>query len=86
MKGKKTGGRRPGSVNKTTASVKQALIEAFDLLGGVPFLVKWAKKNPTEFCKLLSKVIPRELEVTAGTITCNVVGIGGEASPEELAP
>lgn len=57
-KGRKTGGRRKGSVNKTTASVKQALTEAFTQKGGVPALLKWAKANETEFYKLWGRLVP----------------------------
>ena len=62
-KGKeKTGGRKKGTPNKTTAAVKQALLTAFDELGGVPFLVSWGKENPTEFLKLWVKVLPVEVK------------------------
>lgn len=60
-KGKKTGGRQKGSVNKVTATVKAAFKEAFDELGGVPALVGWARSNETEFYKLASKLIPTEI-------------------------
>lgn len=55
------GGRKPGQVNRTTRAVKQALVEAFDKLGGVSSLVKWAKEEPTEFYKLWAKLLPTEL-------------------------
>lgn len=60
-KGFKTGGRKPGSVNKTTAEVKAALAQAFDDCGGVPSLVAWAQENPTEFYKLWVKILPLEV-------------------------
>lgn len=64
MKGKKTGGRRPGSTNKRTAEVKDALLKAFDELGGVEALVKWGKqaRNRTEFYKLWAKLLPTEIK------------------------
>lgn len=58
--GRKTGGRKPGSMNKTTATVKAALTEAFERLGGVPALQRWAKSEPTEFYKLWAKMLPVE--------------------------
>lgn len=61
-KGKKTGGRRAGSPNRTTASVKAALKKAFDNLGGVPALVAWAKDDPGEFYKLYIKLLPIEVK------------------------
>lgn len=63
-KGRKTGGRRKGSTNKTTASVKQALVEAFGQLGGVPSLVAFGEAQPAEFYKLWAKILPREVEVS----------------------
>lgn len=66
MKGKKTGGRKKGSLNKTTVSVKQVFEEAFDGLGGTKALVKWAKAEPTEFYKLYSKLIPQDINAKHG--------------------
>lgn len=57
-------GRKRGTPNKTTVSVKQALTEAFDLRGGVPALLKWAKKNPREFYGLWGRMLPLEHNVT----------------------
>ena len=54
-------GRAKGTPNKTTASVKAALVEAFDKMGGVPSLVRWAKQNETEFYKLWTKMLPTEV-------------------------
>lgn len=76
-KGRKTGGRKKGSVNKVTASTKAALEKAFGELGGVPSLVKWAEEQPTEFYKLWSKLVPADVKVEgsgpAGAIVIRVV-------------
>jgi hypothetical protein len=61
-KGRKYGGRRKGTPNKATASVKAAFVEAFDELGGVAALVRWAKKNPTEFYKLCGRLLPQQFK------------------------
>lgn len=63
-KGYKTGGRSKGTPNKTTVAVKEAFRDAFDDLGGVPALVEWAKKNPTQFYQLYSKLLPTEVDAT----------------------
>lgn len=63
--GKKFGGRKKGTPNKTTAEVKKALCEAFEKLGGVPALVEWGKENQTEFYKLWVKLIPVQQNVPA---------------------
>ena len=59
--GKKTGGRQKGVPNRVTTSVKQAITDAFDELGGVPSLVAWGKKNPNEFYGLWGRLAPREV-------------------------
>lgn len=56
-------GRRKGTPNRTTASVKAALVEAFNELGGVAALVKWGKKNPALFYPLWAKLLPQEVKV-----------------------
>jgi len=61
-------GRQPGSVNKNTASIKGAFVEAFDKLGGATALAAWAQDNPTDFYKLASKLIPTELTGQVKTV------------------
>lgn len=63
---KRYGGRKKGSVNKTTTAVKAALHEAFEQLGGVPKLVEWGKDNPGEFFKLWVKTLPTEIKNADG--------------------
>jgi len=61
--GHKTGGRQKGTPNKTTASVKSALEEAFDQLGGVDSLVAWGRESPGDFFKLWVRILPRDISV-----------------------
>lgn len=44
-----------------TTRVKEALAAAFEGLGGVPALIKWAKAEPGEFYKLWTKLLPMEV-------------------------
>lgn len=60
-KGKKTGGRKKGSPNKTTTAVKEALLDAFERLGGIDSLLHWARSNNTEFYKLWARILPQEI-------------------------
>lgn len=60
--GEKTGGRQKGTPNKSTAAVKTALSEAFDMLGGVESLVEWGRDEPAEFYKLWVKMLPQEVK------------------------
>ncbi len=55
-------GRPRGTPNATTASVKQALLNAFVEAGGEKFLLKLAKSDPKTFVMLLAKLIPREIQ------------------------
>ena len=59
--GKKWGGRQKGTPNKMTTQVKKAIIEAFDEVGGVKYLVNIAKTDPKTFCALLGRIIPTEI-------------------------
>ncbi|MER8628503.1 hypothetical protein NKH55_01835 [Mesorhizobium opportunistum] len=61
MKGTKTGGRTAGTPNKVTASIKEAVTEAFEKAGGVDYLVKLSKDDPRTFCALVGKVIPLQV-------------------------
>lgn len=75
----KRGGRRPGSgrkagvPNKTTAAAKEAFRLAFEGMGGVPALIKWAEDNATDFYKLYSKLIPIDVTSDGDKLTGVVV-------------
>jgi len=57
--GKRPGsGRKKGGTNKITADVKQAIMEAFNALGGAEYLCAVAREDPKAFCALLGKLIP----------------------------
>ena len=66
-------GRPVGSVNKTTAAVKETLMAAFEGVGGLDALIEWGKANPTPFYQTWAKLLPQEikgeLEVTNVDIT-----------------
>ena len=57
-------GRPKGSKNKSTLQIKEAFLEAFNHLGGVPALVKWGKSNETDFYKLAARLIPTEQHIS----------------------
>jgi len=60
----KLGGRGPGVANKITKSVKEALAEAFEGMGGIPALIRWGKQNPTDFYRLWARLLP--IQITGG--------------------
>lgn len=56
-------GKPAGTLNKSTAYVKAAIIGTFEAIGGFDFFVQWAKNNPTDFyTKILIKLIPEKLQ------------------------
>lgn len=72
--GKKFGGRKKGTPNRTTHDMKSAILEAFDRAGGADYLTMLAKDEPRTFTTLLAKVLPNEnvnenrnIDVTAMT-------------------
>lgn len=64
--GKKTGGRTKGTPNKTTAQVKEAILRAFEKVGGASYLEKVAQEDPKTFCTLLGRVLPTEISGPEG--------------------
>ncbi len=59
--GKKTGGREKGTPNRVTASLKDAVLNAFEEVGGEKYLVKVAEDDPRTFCVLLGKILPKDI-------------------------
>lgn len=52
--------------NPVRLEAKAALLQAFEDMGGVKALVKWGKKNPTEFYRIWARLLPKD--VNAGVI------------------
>lgn len=65
-KGQKTGGRKAGTPNKTTVTVKEALQAVYRDRGGNNALLIWATDNPTEFYKLWGRMLPQEITGEGG--------------------
>lgn len=66
--GKRGPGRPKGSVNKTTALLKDAILKAGEAAGNkvgeeglVSYLTHQAKENPGPFMSLLGKVLPMQV-------------------------
>lgn len=56
------GGSRKGIPNKTTAQLKEMILQALDEAGGVAYLLKQARRrNPAPFMALLGKVLPMQV-------------------------
>lgn len=56
--GKKTGGRKKGTPNKTTAALKELILGALGDVGGQAYLAAQATENPSAFLSLVGKVLP----------------------------
>lgn len=67
---RKGAGRPKGSPNKTTALLKDAILQAANKAGGkeklVGYLRKQADENPGPFLALLGKVLPMQLTGEGG--------------------
>jgi hypothetical protein len=79
-------GRPKGVPNKVHHSMKIAIAEAFEQLGGTQRMVQWAQEDPkhlTEFYKLAARLIPVETQVTGSNggpiqTVLEIVGIQNE--------
>jgi hypothetical protein len=65
--GERTIGRAKGTPNALTASIKDAIHNAFEELGGMSYLVHVGKTDPRTFCALLSKLLPTKLANADGS-------------------
>jgi len=54
-------GRPPGSLNKTTLRLKEAILGALDKVGGEDYLARLADENSSAFASLLKSVLPTTL-------------------------
>lgn len=65
--GKKTGGRRPGSPNRLTSDVRDAILKVADDLGGPERLLSWAREAPENekvfWANIYPKLLPRDMNV-----------------------
>ena len=70
-------GRPKGAINKTTRSVKEALAEAFERIGGVDSLAEWGSREPAEFYKLWAKILPLQInsEITSANNTVPTINL-----------
>jgi hypothetical protein len=77
-------GRPKGSLNKTTALIKDAIIQAATNAGGkegmIGYLELQAHENPGPFMSLLGKVLPTQLTDGSGESLSISVTIGGNDS------
>lgn len=51
-------GRKPGSLNKVSQILKDALTDSFERLGGAAYLEAVGRQDPKTYLTLLAKVLP----------------------------
>ena len=62
-----TSGRKKGQQNHSTVKVKEAVLKAFDAVGGHQYLVGVALRDPRTFCTLVGRILPTELSGKDGS-------------------
>ena len=45
-----------------TPEIKDGILEAFDKVGGVAYLIELARRDPPTFCLLLGKIVQAEIK------------------------
>lgn len=60
--GERRGGRKAGTPNKLTRTIKEAIEAAFDEVGGPKYLARMANEQPAAFMTLLGKVLPTQVD------------------------
>lgn len=86
--GNKLAGSRKGKQNKVTADIKEAVIKAFNEVGGWKWLVKLADENPKAFSTLLAKLLPNNVnlgDANGEPITITIRGYNGNKPSDTAA-
>ena len=61
VKGKRPVGRVKGVPNRFSREVKESILDAFERVGGVEWLVALAMGDPKSFAALLARVLPTQI-------------------------
>lgn len=68
--GRKTGGRKKGTPNKTTVAAKTAITLAAEGLGGTDRLINWVKEDPANervfWSQMYTKLLPLDISTSEG--------------------
>jgi hypothetical protein len=60
--GERRGGRKKGTPNKLTSTFREAVLVAYEGIGGHEAFKLWAKNTQTEFYKIAARLIPTEIQ------------------------
>lgn len=72
-------GRKHGSQNKLTKTIKEAIEASFDMVGGAEYLARMAMDEPVAYMGLLGKVLPTQVKIKTDEplqVTFNVIENG----------
>jgi hypothetical protein len=79
------GGSRKGRPNKMPRLLREMVLRALELEGGVEYLREQARKrNPAAFMALVGRAMPLQVQAGAGGLTAQVISY--EMSPDALRP
>jgi hypothetical protein len=76
-------GRKPGTQNKNTRALKEAILHVFEDLGGAEHLKTWAQQNQTEFYRIFARLTPPGFPVPIGKLG-NILADQGRTVIEKL--
>jgi hypothetical protein len=65
----KLGGRQRGTPNRVTGAFREAVLLAYENIGGHEAFSKWAADNQTEFYRIAARLIPTEIKGPSEEIT-----------------
>lgn len=69
----KTGGRTKGTPNKLTKTIREAIEESFEQVGGADYLAQMAISEPASYMTLLGKVLPAHMNIKTSDNTFRLV-------------
>lgn len=87
--GAKTGGRKKGTPNRMSATVKDNIVAVFDKVGGTKTMVNWAKENLTEFYRLYGRLLPSETTIAnpdGSPLLKGITVVFGRSLPDSGVP
>lgn len=74
-------GRPKGAKNKLTTTVREAILAAFDEVGGAEYLAAQARENPVAFMSLLAKVLPTQIDLKTSPEPIRIIVERAEPKP-----
>lgn len=76
-------GRPAGSSNILGDTTKRSILSVYDGLGGAEAMLLWAKRNQTEFYKIVAALLPKNVDIDLTQRVINVnIGLNGRYQPQ----